>query len=218
MNNLKIGIVGSGLIGGNLARLFVKAGYEVAIANSRGPASLQPFVEELGEKLHPVTVQEAVYFGDVVVVSIHWKQLDEFPFFQTEGKIIVDTTNPYKSDGTLYDLGDEISSSKVVEHFPDGKVVKAFNTIWYKHLAENGDTSLPLKQRKVVPLAGDDTQAKQIVSKLIEEIGFGPLDTGTLRDGSKIQGAGGMLYGVDITTGEAEELVSRDSSRPVPTV
>src|SRR5665811_615299 len=101
MENMKIGIIGSGNIGSNLARLFIKAGYDVALANSRGPSSLRSFVYELGGKLHPVDVDGAVIYGDVVVVAIHWRTLDSLPVFNVPGKIIVDATNPYK-DCLLY--------------------------------------------------------------------------------------------------------------------
>ncbi len=145
---MKISIIGSGNIGGNLARLFIKAGYDVALANSRGPSSLRDFVYELGGKLHPTDVDGAVTYGDVVIVSIQWRALDSLPVFNVPGKIIVDTTNPYKEDGTFYDLGNDISSSRVIKHFPGGIVVKAFNTIWFKHLAETGNKKLPVEAKK----------------------------------------------------------------------
>lgn len=204
---MKIGIIGSGSIGGNLARLLIKVGHEVALTNSRGPESLHIFADELGEKLHPVTLQEAVDFGEIVIVAIHWRSLDKLPVFHAPGKIIIDTTNPYKSDGTLFNLGEDFSSSKVVEHFPNAKVVKAFNTIWYKHLAENGNTSIPVDKRRAIPLAGDDAGAKQIVATLIEQLGFGPMDTGSLKEGSKFQGAEGILYGKELTLIEAEAVI-----------
>ena len=204
---MKISILGSGNIGGNLARLFVKAGHDVYLSNSRGPASLKNFVDELGSKLHPVDVDGAVKQGDVVVVSIHWRALDSLPIFTVHGKIIVDTTNPYKSDGTIYDLGDEISSSEVVKHFPGGSVVKAFNTIWFKHLAETGNLKLPPEERRVIPVAGDDKSAKEKIGKLIEEIGFGPLDTGTLAAGSRFQGVNRILYNKELTVKAARMMI-----------
>jgi hypothetical protein len=204
---MKISILGSGHIGGNLARLLVKAGHEVALANSRGPASLQNFVDELGSKLHPVKSEEAVSYADVIILSIHWRTLDSLPVFKVPGKIIVDTTNPYKGDGTFYDLGDDIPSTRVMEHFPGGTIVKAFNTIWYMHLAENGNTKLPPGERRVIPIAGDDQNAKTKIGKLIEEIGFGPLDTGSLREGSKLQGIQGILYNRELTLKEATAMI-----------
>lgn len=204
---MKIGIIGSGNIGGNLARLIIKAGYDVALANSRGPSSLRSFVYELGGRLHPVDVDGAVVFGDVLIVAIHWRTLDTLPVFNVPGKIIVDATNPYKDDGTFFDLGDDISSSEVIKHFPGATVVKAFNTIWFKHLTEKGNVNLPVTERRVVPIAGDDKNAKNKISKLIEDIGFGSLDTGNLREGSHLQGVQGILYNKDITVKEATLLI-----------
>jgi 8-hydroxy-5-deazaflavin:NADPH oxidoreductase len=204
---MKISIIGAGHIGGNLARLLVKSGHEVALANSRGPASLKNFVDELGVKLHPANLEEAINFSDVIILSVHWRTIDSLPVFNVPGKIIVDTTNPYKEDGSFYSLGDDISSTKVLEHFPGGIVLKAFNTIWFKHLAENGNTRLPLEERRVIPIAGNDQNAKAKISKLIEEIGFGPLDTGTLKEGSKLQGVQGVLYNRELTMKEAASII-----------
>lgn len=204
---MKIGIIGSGNIGGNLARLLVKANHDVALANSRGPSSLRDFVYELGGQLHPVEIDGAVSYGEVVIASIPWRHLGSLPVFKVPGKIIVDTTNPYKDDGSLYDLGDDIPSNRVLEHFPDGRIVKAFNTIWYKHLAETGDMNLPLEERRVIPVAGDDKEAKEKISRIIQEIGFGPLDTGNLREGSKVQGVHGILYNKILTVREAKAIM-----------
>jgi 8-hydroxy-5-deazaflavin:NADPH oxidoreductase len=204
---MKISIIGSGNIGGNLARLFVKAGHDVALANSRGPASLKSFADELGPKLHPVTLDEAIKYCDVIICSIPWRSVDSLPVFNVNDKIIIDTTNPYKSDGSIYNLGNDISSSKVLKHFTGAKLVKAFNTIWSKHLAENGNKKLPVADRRVIPVAGDDKDAKAKVSKLIEDIGFGPLDTGNLHDGSQLQGVQMVLYNRELTVKEAEEII-----------
>jgi predicted dinucleotide-binding enzyme len=205
--HMKIAIIGSGHIGGNLARLLVKAGYEVALTNSRGPSSLLHFADELGTKLHPVTLEQAIDVGDIIIVAIHWRTLASLPVVNTKGKIVVDATNPYKEDGSLYDLDGDISSTKVMEHFPDAKVVKAFNTIWYKHLAENGNTSLATDDRRVIPVAGNELEAKKTVAEIIEKIGFGALDTGTLREGSKWQGAEGALYAKELTVKEARAII-----------
>lgn len=205
---MKISIIGSGHIGGTLARLLVKAGHEVALVNSRGPASLKLFVDELGPQLHPVKdINEAIAFSDLIILSVHWRIIDSFPVYNAQGKIIVDTTNPYKSDGSFYDLGDDIPSSKVMNHFTGGVIVKAFNTIWSKHLAENGSTDLPVADRRVIPVAGDDSGAKAKVAKLIEEIGFGPLDTGSLKKGTAFQNIRGPLYNKELTVREATDIV-----------
>jgi 8-hydroxy-5-deazaflavin:NADPH oxidoreductase len=205
---MKISIIGSGYIGGTLARLFVKAGHEVALANSRGPASMQSFANELGTRLHPVkNIDEAIAFSDMIVVAIHWRTIDTLPVFNVQGKIIVDTTNPYKADGTFYDLGDEIPSTRVMKHFTGGMIVKAFNTIWFKHLAENGNKDLPVADRRVIPVAGDDSGAKSKVAGLIEEIGFGSLDTGSLQTGTRFQNVQGPLYNKELTVQEATDII-----------
>jgi len=204
---MKISIIGAGNIGGTLARLLVKAGHDVALANSRGPVTLKHFTDELGNKLMPVDVEEVIAYSDTIILAIPWRNIDKLPVFKVSGKIIIDTTNPYREDGTIYDLQRNISSVKVEEHFPGGKVIKAFNTIWYKHLAENGNKNLPLEERRVIPLAGDDMEAKAKVAKIIEEIGFGPLDTGILSEGSKLQGVDGVLYARELSVKEAVAVV-----------
>jgi hypothetical protein len=207
---MKISIIGSGHIGGTLARLFVRAGHEVALANSRGPSSMNSFVQELGSKLHPVNgIEEAIAFSDMIILSVHWRTIDSLPVFNAQGKIIVDTTNPYKSDGTYYDLGDDIPSTKVMKHFTGGVIVKAFNTIWFKHLAENGNKNLPVAERRVIPVAGDDSKAKTRVAELIEEIGFGPLDAGSLKAGTVLQNVQGALYNKELTLQEATDIVRK---------
>ena len=143
----------------------------------------------------------------MIILSIHWRSIDSLATFNVPGKIIVDTTNQYKVDGTFYDLGSDISSSKVIEHFPGAIVLKAFNTIWFKHLSENGNTSLPILERRVIPIAGDDKKAKEKISRIIEEIGFGPLDTGTLKEGSKLQGVQGILYNRELKLKEAVSII-----------
>jgi 8-hydroxy-5-deazaflavin:NADPH oxidoreductase len=207
---MKISIIGSGHIGGTLARLFVKAGHEVALANSRGPASLKTFVDELGPQLLPVkNIEEAIVFSDLIIFSIHWRTIDSLPVFNAQGKIIVDTTNPYKSDGTFYDLGDDIPSSKVMKHFTGGVIVKAFNTIWFQHLAEKGNKDLPIAERRVIPVASDDSGAKSKVARLIEEIGFGPFDSGSLKAGTALQNIQGLLYNKELTVQEATDIVRK---------
>jgi 8-hydroxy-5-deazaflavin:NADPH oxidoreductase len=206
---MKISVIGAGNMGGNLACLLVKSGHEIALVNSRGPDSLQNFANELGSKLHPVNLTEAISYASLIILSVHWRSIDSLPVFSVPGKIIVDTTNPYKDDGTFFDLGDDIPSTKVIKHFPGGMVVKAFNTIWFKHLTEKANSKLPLEERRVIPVAGDDINAKNTVSKLIEEIGFAPLDTGSLREGSQLQGVNGVLYNRELTLKEAVAIIKK---------
>src|SRR5436309_10668083 len=208
---MKIGIIGSGNIGATVAQLFARAGHEVAISNSRGPESLKELVAELGEKAHAATVEDAARFGDVVLLAIPWRRPEGLPRAeQVAGKIVIDAMNPYTEDGQPFDLGDSTSSSEeVLKRLPGARLVKAFNTIYFKHLQEQGRTDVPVEERRAIFVAGDDEGAKQVVSRLIEEIGFAPVETGSLREGGRRQQPDSEIYNRSITGREAQELLAK---------
>src|SRR3954465_6431140 len=132
MEGMKIGIIGAGHIGSTLAQHFVNAGHAVAISNSRGPDSLRDLEAELGERAHAVTADEAARFGDIVVVSIPFKDYGEGPPAAGAGKVVIDTMNYYpQRDGQFeqLDSGETTSSEMFQAHVPDSFVVKAFNSI-----------------------------------------------------------------------------------------
>lgn len=206
---MKIGIIGAGHIGGTSARLFLDAGHEVAISNSRGPETLRDLVAELGPNAHAVTPEEAARFGEVVLLAVPLKDYVTLP--DLDGKIAIDAMNYYPNrDGHIaaLDSGEKASSELVAEHLNGARVVKAFNTIWFEHLKRQGDTSKPVDQRRAIFLSADDAEAKRVVSQLIEEIGFGPVDMGTLRD-SAAQQPDTAVYNRDVTVAEAREIVKR---------
>ena len=95
-------------------------------------------------------------------------------------------------------------------HLKEARLVKGFNTIYFKHLASQGDTSLPLEDRRAIFIAGDDSGAKEIVARLIEEIGFAAVDTGFLHEGGRSQQPGTAVYNKDVTAKEAAALLSTD--------
>ena len=205
---MRIGIVGAGMIGGTLARLFARAGHEVAVSNSRGPETLRQLVEEAGPRVHAATVEEAASFGEVVLLAVPWRTPEALPpAYLLEGKIVIDAMNPYAEGGGITDLGDSSSSEETQKRLPGARLVKAFNTIWYQHLATRGQASLPLEERHAIFVAGDDAEAKATVSRLIEEMGFAPVDTGGLRDGGRRQQPGTPLYNQVLTGAEARALV-----------
>ncbi len=209
-----IGIIGAGHIGGTVARLFLKAGHDVAISNSRGPESLRDLASRLGPEAHPMTVEEAARFGDIVLLAVPWRTPEALPpAASVAGKIVIDATNPYTESGGIYDLGDTTSSEEVRKRLPGARLVKAFNTIYYEHLAAYGDTGLPLEQRRVIFLAGDDPDAKLEVAKLIEEIGFAPVDTGSLREGGRFQQPGSPIYNNPMTPPEAARFLKERAVR-----
>src|SRR5688572_598328 len=145
---MKIGIIGAGMIGSTAARLFVKARHEVAVSNSRGPATLQPLVAELGSKAKAMTVVEAARWAEVVLLAVPWRTPDALPPADVvSGKIVIDAMNPYAADGSVTDLGGSSSSEETKKRLPGARLVKAFNTIWYKHLNERGRPDLPFEER-----------------------------------------------------------------------
>jgi predicted dinucleotide-binding enzyme len=205
---MRIGIVGAGMIGGTLARLFARAGHEVAVSNSRGPQTLRELVDEIGPGAHAATVEEAARFGEVVVLAVPWRAPEALPPADlVEGKIVIDAMNPYAEGGAVADLGDSTSSEETAKRLPGARLVKAFNTIWYQHLGTRGSTDLPPDERHAVFVAGDDPRAKSVVTRLIGELGFAPVDTGGLREGGLRQQPGASLYNKVLTGAEARALV-----------
>ncbi len=131
---MKIGIIGSGHIGGTLAKLWAKAGHQVAISNSRGPASLAALVAEIGPQARAATVEEAAAYGEVVLVAIPYGKFDTLPFAKMSGKIVIDAMNYYPQRDGQIDFGDLTSSELVARHLPGGRLVKAFNTMYFETL------------------------------------------------------------------------------------
>lgn len=210
---MKIGIIGAGNIGGNAAKLFAKAGHEVAIANSRSPETLTDLVAEIGENAKAVTAEEAARFGEIVFISIPLGKINELPNEGVDGKIVIDSNNYYpERDGQIEELdSDEKTSSELLsEHLKSAKIVKAFNTIWFEHLKTQGNNDLEIEQRRVIFVAGDDKEAKKSVAKLIEEIGFAVYDTGSLREGGKNQAPNTAIYNRNLTLSEAAAILGSE--------
>lgn len=115
--------------------------------------------------------------------------------------------NPYAANFSIIDLGDDTSSEATARRLPGARVVKAFNTTFWRHLARQGRPEVPMTERRAIPLAGDDADAKAVVARLIEEIGFAPMDTGGLREGGRRQQPGTPLYNRDLTQREALALL-----------
>jgi len=207
---MRIGIIGSGHIGGTCAQLFVNAGNEVALSNSRGPQTLTEAVAELGPKAHAATTEEAAQFGEIVLVAVPLKAYRDLPVAQLRGKIVIDAMNYYPNrDGQLVplDSGEKTSSELVASYLAGARVVKAFNTIWFEHLRTEGRMDVSPEDRRVIFVSGDDPEAKKTVSDLISAIGFGALDLGSL-SGSARQQPGSPIYNSDITVAEARSAVA----------
>ena len=207
---MEIGIIGSGRIGATAARLFVEGGHDVAIANSRGPDSLTDLVQDLGESARPATVEDAASIAELVLVAIPFGRYGELPAEALSNKIVVDAMNYYpERDGHFRELDDDTTTSTelLAAHAPDARVVKAFNTMKWTDLGERGSQG-PLDERLVILVAGDDQEAKDRVSALIEQIGFAPVDTGGLAEGGRRQQPGSSVYVKPLIPNEARDLLS----------
>lgn len=208
---MKIGFIGAGHIGGNAAKLFVKAGHEVALSNSRGPETLQALVAEIGQGARAATTEEAIKFGDIIFISIPLGKYKDLPADGFEGKVVIDSNNYYPGrDGNFPELdeGQTTSSELLSNHLKGARIVKGFNTIWFEHLKTQGDTGLPLEDRRAIFIAGDDSGAKEIVAGLIEEIGFAAVDTGFLHEGGKSQQPDTPVYNKNLTAREAAKVLA----------
>lgn len=194
---MRIGLIGSGNIGGVLAQLAVDVGHQVLVSNSRGPATLADLVDRLGPSAQAVTVEEAATDGVLVVVTIPLGAYRSVPVEPLAGKVVVDTNNYYpERDGRMADLddGSTTSSELLQAHLPRSRVVKAFNTIPSAQLASQGHPA-GSADRRALPIAGDDEEARAEVARLLDEIGFDVVDTGALATGRAFQ-PGTATYGV----------------------
>jgi 8-hydroxy-5-deazaflavin:NADPH oxidoreductase len=204
---LNVGIIGSGKIGASAARLFANAGHDVAVSNSRGPQSLASLVEEVGPRARAATVEEAAAFGDVVLVAVPFFAYETLPAEALAGKVVIDAMNYYPARDGEMDLGGLTSSEAVARHLPDSRVVKAFNTMNYQTLRAEGRPSAPEEDWLVIFIAGDDEEARSVVSRLIEEIGFTPVESGTLGESHR-QEPGSPIYNVPMNPEQARETLA----------
>ena len=200
---MKIGIIGAGNIGGALARRFRAIGHDVAIANSRGPASLQELARETGAR--PVAIDAVVQGAELVVVAIPMTQVASLParlFADAPpGLIVVDTSNyyPRERDGRIAEVEAGMTESGWVQQRIEHGVVKAFNSILAQHLLENGRPA-GSPDRIALAVAGDDAGQKSVVARLLDDIGFDAVDAGTIAESWRQQpGTPGYLqdFGIE---------------------
>ena len=202
---MKIGIIGAGHIGGTLARHLAKLGHQVSIANSRGPETLKELAAEIGAK--PVTVQEAARAGEIVIVSIPEKAVRDLPKGLFDGVpddvVVIDTGNYYPElrDGRIDEIDQGMLDSQWASKHLGRPVIKAFNNIFAQSLLEKGAPK-GAPNRIALSVAGDPPGAKAVVLRLVDELGFDPIDAGGL-DESWRQQPGTPAYCRDL---DAEAL------------
>jgi len=206
---MNIGIIGSGEMGSCLASKFVKLGHTVSIANSRGPVSLQQLTEEIGAEA--ATVAEATKNKKVIIVSIPTKNVPDLSksLFKDlpEDVVVIDTGNYYPNlrDGAIPALEQSGIDSLWVQEQLGIPVVKVFNSILATSLKGMGKTKGE-KNRIAIAVSGDDTKAKEVVFKLVDESGFDPFDVGTIAQSWKQQ-PGSSIYCRDINLDKIKKRI-----------
>ena len=177
----RIGIIGTGRIGGALARAWVKAGHEVFVS-SRHPEELKGLVAELGPRAHAGTPREAAAFGTVILISIPYRAMPQIGtdyHAELAGKVILDTSNPVEArDGAMAADAQKLGAGPATAELLQSKrVVRAFNCIGAASLATDG---FHQPQHFAIPLGGDDAEALATAEHLVTEIGFDPVVIGSL--------------------------------------
>jgi predicted dinucleotide-binding enzyme len=196
---MRIGIIGAGNIGGALTRRLCALGHQVAVANSRGPESLMPLVAETGA--HAVSVLEAARAGEVVIVTIPMRSIPDLPKELFAGVpasvVVIDTGNyyPQQRDGRIAGIEAGSTEGGWVAEQLGRPVIKTFNNIYAKHLQDHGKPK-GTPGRIALPVAGDDPSAKAVVMRLIDELGFDSVDTGSLAESWRQQ-PGSPVYAKD---------------------
>jgi hypothetical protein len=196
---MRIGIIGAGMIGGTLTRKLARLGHEVRVANSRDPQTLAELAAETGATA--VWAEDAAADADVVIVSIPQKNVPDLaPGIVSKaitGAPVIETNNyyPQQRDGRIDAIENGTPESVWVADHLGAPVFKVFNGIFWKHLLERGAPS-GTDGRIALPVAGADGPAKQLVFELVDQLGFEPVDGGTLDDSWRQQ-PGTPVYGKD---------------------
>lgn len=183
-HNKTIGIIGSGMIGANVARLATAAGLKIVICNSRGPETLAELVAELGPNARAATLPEVAAATDLIVLAVPFSSYAGLPADTLAGKIVIDTMNYYpERDGAMLEVQtDTIATSELVQrHLKDSRVVRALSNMDFVRLrtcARPGSTV----DRSAVPIAGDDAAAKAEVIAFLDQIGYDAVDMGPLSE------------------------------------
>jgi len=204
---MPIGTIGAGHIGGTIGGLWVKNGHKV-LFSSRHPEELKDLVSGLGPLAQAGTVDQAIAFGDVVLLTVPYGALPQIGrdyATQLNGKIVLDTCNADASNGAV---ADEVEANGIgvtsQKYLPGTRLVRAFNTMNYKIFASEANRPDP---KLAVPIAGDDQDAVRIAAALVRDAGFDPVVVGKLADAKLFQ-RGRPGYGQQVSAAELKQKLS----------
>ena len=206
-SGLKVGIIGSGRIGGTLGRLWAQAGHPV-LFSSRHPEQLQSLAAEAGPLARAGTPQEAAAFGDAVLIAVPYRALPDVGREcgrELAGKVVLDANNAVAArdgEAMVADVRQRGIGTVSADYLPGVRLVRAFNTLNFAVLAREAH---PSGGRVAIPLAGDDQEALAVASGLVRDAGFDPVVVGALKT-ANLFAMGGPLYGLVVT---ADEFKSR---------
>jgi predicted dinucleotide-binding enzyme len=197
---MKIAIIGAGQIGGTLTRRLTALGHDVTVANSRTPDTISELTAETGAQ--GALAADAPRGAELVVVTIPTKNIPNLAkdllADAAEEVVVVDTNNyyPRQRDGRIAEIEDGLTEASWVAEQLGHTVVKVFNNIYFKHLLEKG-VAAGEPERIALPVAADDQQAKDVVLALVDQLGFDPIDAGSLEESWRQQ-PGTPVYGTDL--------------------
>ena len=204
----RIGVIGSGNIGGTIGGLWVKKGHSVFFS-SRHPEELKDMIAKLGSLAKAGTVEEAVAFGDVLFIAVPYgaiPQIGKDYSARMKGKVMLDACNAVSTrDGAV---AEEVEQNGIgvttQKYFPGVRIVRAFNTMSYMVFAREANRPDP---KLAIPIAGDDPQAVQVAAALVRDAGFDPVTVGTLADARRFQ-RGQPGYGQQVSAAELKQKLS----------
>jgi 8-hydroxy-5-deazaflavin:NADPH oxidoreductase len=215
--DMKIGVIGAGHIGGNCARQAVKGGHEVMLSFARDTSKLGGLAAELGERASSGAVSDAVAFGEAVILAVPWGAIPEAleQAGDLGGKVLIDTTNQFGS-GPMPE-GGETAAAFNAQRTDGARYVKSFNTLTARFQEETAARTGP--ERVVQWVCGDDSQAKELVGGLIEDMGYVPVDLGGTRTCEVMEAPRrpGAVYGEEYRAADALAVVDAvRNGDPIP--
>jgi predicted dinucleotide-binding enzyme len=205
---VRIGVIGSGKIGGTIGGLWVKNGHPVMFS-SRHPDELKDRVSKLGGLAQAGSVEQAMAFGDALFIAVPYGAIPQIGSDYSaamKGKVMIDACNAVSArDGAIADEVEQNGIGTTSQKYLAGaRIVRAFNTMSYAIFAREAHRPDP---RLAIPIAGDDPQAVQIAAGLVRDAGFDPVVVGNLADARRFQ-RGQPGYGQPVSAAELKKILS----------